>query len=198
MCRPRNRQKLIDKIIRGNPDRLLTITLRKGMYPTLAEGKDALSRTWRAARKEWRRLHPGRKLPWHGIWELQKNGTPHLHVAMRGCFIAQRWLSNFMDRHLNSPIVDIRHLDNPGRVAHYLGKYLAKEIVAEMPGKRHYGSPDYEVTKPVPMYPGMAWRKSNQPMGLALLLHGVILNGPMAATRNFIETIIPEPTRAPP
>jgi hypothetical protein len=64
------------------------------------------------------------------VQELTKAGRPHLHIIIRGKYIAQEWLSQNWNQIHGAKIVDIRAVKNiksKGDIAGYLAKYVGKE-----------------------------------------------------------------------
>jgi hypothetical protein len=62
------------------------------------------------------------------VWELTKQGTPHIHVLQRGGFIPQTTLSEDWSTLTGSFIVDIRAVKSQEEVARYVTKYLTKSL----------------------------------------------------------------------
>jgi hypothetical protein len=65
------------------------------------------------------------------ILEFHKSGIPHLHILIDR-FIPQAWISSSWSVLGGGGIVDIRYVD-VHRIAHYLAKYLTKELLMSAP-----------------------------------------------------------------
>jgi len=61
------------------------------------------------------------------VKEYTKAGLPHLHMVIRGPWIAQGWLSDQWKEIHQSPIVDVRRARGKGGAAAYLSKYLGED-----------------------------------------------------------------------
>lgn len=83
------------------------------------------------------------KFEYGAVFELTKIGTPHLHVAARIQWIDQAWLSLQWQHYLNSPIVDVRRIDQKRRAAGYVSKYIGKEPTRIGQCKRYWFSRNY-------------------------------------------------------
>lgn len=146
-CAPRNNRRLRRWIRAGRFNRFITITCREGRLgdPVLAaiEQREAFN----LAVRRWRRLKPGNKCEYAVVCEQHENGYPHLHIAWKGGWIDQRWLSQQMAELTDSPIVDVRAVWGWGGMTHYLTKYLAKGPHQFGTLKRFWFSQGYPRTK---------------------------------------------------
>ena len=84
-----------------------------------------------------------RKLPFAAIMEAHESGYPHLHILLRSLWIDKRWLSEQMRDIADSPIVDIRRIDNRAKVNGYVAKYAGKAAHKFGTAKRYWFSQDY-------------------------------------------------------
>lgn len=75
------------------------------------------------------------------VWELHKNGWPHLHILTRGCFIPQKWLSYWWNRLGIGPIVWIKRADPSILEAAHSAKTFGRE------GEHFIRRPEDYVTK---------------------------------------------------
>ncbi len=73
----------------------------------------------------------GHSIKYIAILEFHKSGIPHLHVLVDR-YIAQAWISDSWSALGGGNIVDIRYVD-VHRIAHYLAKYLTKELLLSAP-----------------------------------------------------------------
>lgn len=137
-------KRLIAEAIGGAPNTFLTLTVRAkpGDDPNTLAVK--LSHAWRNLRLRAMRHYSLKALPFIAIFEATEIGMPHLHILLRCAWIDQRWLSDQMLDLLNSPIVDIRRIDNQGRVAGYVAKYCGSAPHHFGHCKRYWKSRDYE------------------------------------------------------
>jgi len=78
------------------------------------------------------------------VFEATQAGTPHLHILARVRWIDQKWLSDTMNDLIQSPIVDIRRIDNRGRAVAYVTKYVGKCPTQFGHSKRYWKSKCYE------------------------------------------------------
>ena len=118
----------------GQPDRFITLTLRSSeTLSTVFQAhiiKKAFPRLVEEIRKKWGPME------YMLVFELTKQGTPHVHVLQRGGFIPKAWLSTLWNRLTGSFIVDIKKIDNPASVGRYIMKYMGKAI-ADVHSKLH-------------------------------------------------------------
>jgi hypothetical protein len=67
------------------------------------------------------------------VLEFHKSGIPHLHILLDR-FIPQRWISESWSSLGGGSIVHIKLVD-VHRIAHYLAKYLTKELLMSAPAR---------------------------------------------------------------
>lgn len=144
-CRPKRRHKLIREAMDGEPNTIITLTLRAEWAEKPEEAVKVLSRAWSIIRKRDARRRKAKPIPFLTVVEKTKNGTPHLHIICRCKWMDQKWLSMCMDEIADAPIVDIRRIDNPGRVAGYCAKYISKDCAKVGSNKRYWQSQDYRL-----------------------------------------------------
>jgi len=123
-CRPA-KQRLWTQIIRqGKPTRWF----RLGANPSVHRTPAAAARAFLTAWPTLVRLIRARFGPFEyvKVMELHKSGFPHLHIAYRGPYIPHKWLSVVWRNLVGAPVVWIEKLDDPGRAARYISKYLCK------------------------------------------------------------------------
>jgi len=127
-CGPRKARRLRKRLLATTPTRLITLTLRHD--PTLSP-RDALAvanHAWSILWRRYRRKFGNRAVGYAKIVELQKNGTPHLHILAEMPFIHTRALSADWQRLTGAFIVDIRRVKSQRGVAKYLSSYLTKAM----------------------------------------------------------------------
>ena len=147
-CGYRMRMNLVEELrdlVERRPDmrRLLTLTLD----PSKLSGRtrydddaqtEYLMNVWRKFRTYIRREYGDFSFVW--VKERQENGNWHLH-AIVSRYLDQSWVSEAWDALGGGSVVDIRHVREAEKVAHYVGKYLTKNALAEFPDDvRRYGA----------------------------------------------------------
>jgi hypothetical protein len=147
LCRPFNHRLTKRRAREGRPNVFLTLTVNPARYSTFDEAARDLKRAWVNLRRAMKREHGVEQPPFIAIFEATKRGWPHLHILMRCKFIPQRWFSATMDRLIGAPIVDVRHIDELGRVAAYVAKYVSKAPTAFKGCKRWWRSHDFQLDK---------------------------------------------------
>lgn len=143
-CAPNRKRRLIAEACGGLPNKMLTLTSRRHGGTTAPEAARALAHAWRLLRLRAMRRYRLKDLPFIAVFEATKLGWPHLHILLRGPWLDQAWLSEQMSQLTDSPNVDIRKIDNPGRAASYVAKYIGKEPTKFETCKRYWKSKQYE------------------------------------------------------
>jgi len=120
------------RIADAKPQRMITLTCDHGHFPRpdLAYDamKAALTQLVRLIRKV---IGP---IQYAAVWEVHQDGYPHLHLAHKGTFIPQKWLSKAWDNLGIGPIVDIRKVTTGKAAAVYMAKYMTKTVQAGKTG----------------------------------------------------------------
>lgn len=147
LCTPLNHRKIKRHAREGQPNTFLTLTCNPARHSTPDEAARALKTAWVNLRRAMERDFGVKRPPFIAIFEQTKKGWPHLHILLRCRFISQRWYSATMDRLIGAPIVDVRFIQDTGRVAAYVAKYISKAPQAFQSCKRWWRSHDYQVTK---------------------------------------------------
>jgi len=144
-CNKRKRWLLILDIVRGRPNKLLTLTTR------FVEGGDPVAEAARQAAafkllvKRIRYRWPGRLEGFFAVREATERGWPHLHVALRSRFLEWAWLTTQWQELTGSGGVDIREIHGVEGSAKYIAKYLGKEPQKFGSLKRYWQSPAYAI-----------------------------------------------------
>lgn len=129
----------------GNPDKLLTLTVRPRKGETVDERAQNLVKAFvqllRAAEARFKRG----KNEYYAVFEKTKRGQPHLHILLRGPYIPHRWISAFMFRKIRAPIIDIRQIDCIGKASAYVSKYMTKDPTRFLGCKRYWSSRGYKI-----------------------------------------------------
>lgn len=145
LCNPFNHRRIKRLAREGKPNTFLTLTVNPSRYETVDEAARDLKTAWVNLRRAMERDFGIRHPPFIAIFERTKAGWPHLHILLRCRFIAQAWYSRTMDRLIGAPIVDVRFIQDTGRVAAYVAKYISKCPEAFERCKRWWRSHDYSV-----------------------------------------------------
>lgn len=136
-CAQRKLRQWRAKIMDARPTRWLTLTLDRKLYGTPPFMLKAFKRAFPKLVRAIRKCYGG--FEYVAIYERHKNGFPHLHVAFRGTYIPQKWLSRAWKQLTYSPIVDVRKIPNERTLAHYITKYIIKSAAStalHFPGLR--------------------------------------------------------------
>lgn len=143
-CGYRMRQNLIEEIERiagerPSMRRLLTLTLDPATAPADPDERhEYLTDRWNALRTALTDRYGDLSYIW--VREEGESGNPHLHIIVDR-YIPQGWLSARAEQVGLGEVVDIRRIDRVEEAAHYVGKYLTKEALSDLPtGIRRYGS----------------------------------------------------------
>lgn len=160
-CRPYRKNRMMAEACGGMPNTLITLTSRNNSKETPSDAAKALAHAWRLLRLRIMRRYGRKNLPFYAVFEKTKRGWPHLHILARTGWISQRFMSVVMAELINSPIVDIRRIDDQGRVAGYVSKYITKDPHRFDRSKRYWRSQDYETRPPKEVKPkakaGWGW-----------------------------------------
>ncbi len=149
-CSPKKRSEVIKLAKSGRPNRLLTLTSNPTMHDTPGEAAQALRASWVQMRRALIEKHGRDKVQFMAVFEQHLSGWPHLHVLLRAPYVAQRWISAFMKRRMNSPIVDIRKINSKAGAGAYVAKYIAKAPERFEGCKRYWTSQNYGKRPPKP------------------------------------------------
>jgi hypothetical protein len=146
-CAPWLREKLANRIVSGKPTAFLTLTYRERSEGTKDEHARELVDAWAIVRKRINRWLAPAVLEFAAVMEKQKNGEPHIHLALSGQFIPQRLLSKWMHELIDSHRVWIKEITDPIDAAGYLTKYMTKDPNRFKGCKRFWFSRGYEPEK---------------------------------------------------
>lgn len=142
-CGPWRQSCLQARGIEGKPNRFLTITCRRGRYPTPEATAAAISEAWRTAVRRWRRLNSWHRCEYLCVFEPHKSGWPHLHVLWKGHWLAYRWLQAQMQELLGSPIVHVSQIGGERSAVYYVTKYFSKAPARFGKLKRYWTSKNW-------------------------------------------------------
>lgn len=145
-CRPMLTRKVIARALDGRPTTLLTLTTSPTVEPDPHRAAEMLYRAWRRLIRTLRKQYPEHNIQYMVIWEATKRGHPHIHVLLRAPYIPQKMISDFMNREIGAPVVDIRRIRSKKHVANYVAKYLAKAPYAFVGRQRFHTSRRWRLT----------------------------------------------------
>ncbi len=123
-CAARRRAKITAQAYAGRPERIIVLT----MIPNPSIGLPGQIRYIRdrlrvLLQRIKRTFGP---FAYMSVLELQKNGTPHLHLLQRGTYIPQRWLSQVWHSLTGAHRVWIQKVDKKAGAIAEVTKYLLK------------------------------------------------------------------------
>lgn len=144
-CHDMRVRQLVKEIINGHPERLLTLTMRSGSEPTPELQAQALSRHFRTLMQWIRECWWDVDHQYFAVFEAHKSGWPHLHIAMRGCFLPWKTLRDWWEAISGSPGVDIRFIHDPRDCAAYVAKYMGKDTHRYEGTKRYWKSQGWQL-----------------------------------------------------
>jgi hypothetical protein len=130
--------------------RVISGLQRKGCvrFVTLTSSDNAPCDIQHSFRKlMWRLRRRGLVQDYIKVIEVADDGRQHIHMAFRGQYIDQQWLSMLWVKLHLSPVVDIRQLKNgkrdKKRAANYLAKYMAKEACRRYSWSKNWVYPGF-------------------------------------------------------
>lgn len=138
-CAPVRKAEVMARARAGRPERIIVLTLRPMPSKNLSARIDYIRLMWRRLLQRIRRQYG--PIEWMAALELQKNGTPHLHILQRGPYISQRWLSAAWMHLTGSFRVHISKIDHERGAIDECTKYLTKtasEVQKSAPGRPVY------------------------------------------------------------
>ena len=170
-CQPVRQAQLVEKGMAGHPNMFLTLTTRPRVLWAPERHARELVKAWRTVRRRAIKKYGYKALPFMAVFEATKKGLPHLHILARCKWLDQAWLSNQMRQLMNSPIVDVRRVDNPDRSVRYVAKYVGKEPHHFGTTKRYWTSQDWLIPSDDEEDPGppwVDWKVVREPLGLVV------------------------------
>lgn len=144
LCHPFNRGRVIRNGRNGNPNIFMTLTCRPERYETPDEAARDMVRAFVLLRRRIFKRYGIKNLPFIVIFERTKKGWPHMHVLARATWLDQGWLSQQMKELSDAPIVDVRRIQDKGRAAAYVSKYVGKDPHTFVGCKRWWRSHNYD------------------------------------------------------
>lgn len=142
-CQKDRAKGLVAEVMQGKPERFITLTVNPNWFDSPEERARRLVAAWRLIRRRFLKMHPNAKCEFIAIFERHKSGEPHLHIAQRGAYIRQKWLSQQMEELMGAKIVDISYIRKSSQIAMYVAKYVGKEPFQFGTLKRYWRSIKY-------------------------------------------------------
>jgi hypothetical protein len=142
-CEPFRRAALKAFARSGSPKTFLTLTVNPTISSSPANRAALLVDAFRILIRRARAKFTKSPIEYFAVFEATKAGEPHLHVLMRAPYLPQKWISETMRELIDAPIVDIRFIDNVGRAAFYVAKYVGKRPGKFGTMKRYWHSKGY-------------------------------------------------------
>lgn len=149
ICQPFNRLKVVQAAKRGYPNIFLTLTCNPARYASRDQAANDMKRSLILLRRRIFKRYGIKNMPFIVIFERTKKGWPHMHILARANWLDQKWLSDQMRELTDAPIVDVRKIQDQGRAAAYVSKYVGKDPFAFAGCKRWWRSHNYEIEKEV-------------------------------------------------
>ena len=127
----------------GEPDKFLTLTLRRDSHDTPDDAAVAMSRALRSLLQWVRRHYHVKHIAYLAVFEAHKSGWPHLHVLLRMPYVPQAELSAEWERLTGSPVVYITAIRSRRGASVYIAKYVSKGPGKWEGVKRYWRSQSY-------------------------------------------------------
>lgn len=167
-CGPQKKRDFERMIFFGQPNKMLTLTLRRTEGGDPLEAADRLLKAWGELQKRRKRKWPKAEFAFGWVVEPTEAGWPHLHAALRSPFWPQSWIEAvWKELTGDSDVVWIQDKSAKG-CAMYLSKYLAKNPKKFGNHKRFHASrnfaPGWKDKTPRPKVFGEGrWVRINEP-----------------------------------
>jgi hypothetical protein len=131
----------------GEPNRFITLTSKyRPDEMTPSEAAQELVHAWRMVIQRGKREGIIKDMQYIAVFELTKQGWPHMHILARCSWLAQSWLSDRMAEYAESPRVDIRLIKSKARAAWYVAKYTSKAPEKFEGCKRYWRTLGYDLS----------------------------------------------------
>jgi len=123
-CGPRLGRLWLRRIIAGNPERCMTLSCHTKRFLTPRDAALKMKAAFEVLVRRSRATFG--VFEYTAVWELFKNGYPHLHILQKGTYLPQKWLSRQWDSLGVGYIVNIKKVHNTRQCSGYVAKYLLK------------------------------------------------------------------------
>lgn len=193
-CAPKKLKRLTKDAILGRPTAMLTLTVNPLRYDDKNQAARDLVVSFRRMREAIQKQKGIGAIPFLAVFEETKAGWPHLHILWRAPYVSQKWISQYMKRRTDAPIVDISRVKSRKHAAAYVSKYLSKAPRAWQGCKRWWRNSEYIVTRKVKNLSDKVW--TLQRISLDDVI-GMLEDAPERRERSHIEAVI-IPTDGPP
>lgn len=127
-CAPKRRKGVIALAVEGKPERLMTLTISPTPGNTADEDARLMVDAFAKLTRWLRRRFGGQRVQMMRVFEAHHSGRPHMHVLHRGKFVPWAELSAKWQELTGSPGVDIRAVERHSTSAHYISKYIGKDV----------------------------------------------------------------------
>lgn len=144
-CYHDRKRRLMREMSAGQPNKFITLTMRRVEGMTAEQAAKRLSHAWRLCRLRIIRHAKLKSLPFIAVVEKHKSGWPHLHILARMPWFSQKLLSTWMAELCDGPNVWIEHLDKSSKAVSYCAKYCGKCAQKIGTTKRYWQSRDYDM-----------------------------------------------------
>jgi len=142
-CAPLRRARLRRLAHAGNPNMFMTLTTSPHVELDAYERARRMTRSWHKLVAQIKRKLRTNALDYLAVVEQTKRGEPHMHILLRSKYIDHAWLSAAWERMTGAKIVHVRRIDDTGRAAAYVTKYLSKTPMRFGRNKRYFRSRRY-------------------------------------------------------
>lgn len=157
LCHESRKAQLVALARSGQPTTFITLTVNPDWGSGQYERARALADAWRTIVRRAKAKYGYKTIPYLCVFEATKKGEPHLHILARVKWISQQWMSQQMDELMKAPVVDIRQVKSPKKIAYYITKYCGKEPHRFDSCKRYWATRDWEVNPFVATAPAGRW-----------------------------------------
>lgn len=157
LCQESRKKQLVALARSGQPTTFITLTVNPHFGSSQYDRARRLADAWRVIVRLAKTKYGYKSIPYLCVFEATKKGEPHLHILCRVKWISQKWMSKQMDRLMKAPVVDIREVKDPKKIAYYITKYCGKEPERFESCKRYWSTRDWELTKFEPTKPDGVW-----------------------------------------
>lgn len=123
-CAPVRLAQIRSLARRGHPERHIVLTLPADDSRSLSDSLHYIRSRYQVLVQQIRREF--KVFEYMAVLELQKNGTPHLHILQRGTYIPWNWLSSHWRKLTGAWMVHVRKITRTENAINELVKYLAK------------------------------------------------------------------------
>lgn len=143
-CQRLLRALIRKRIMSGQPNTFLTLTVNPKLHSSREEREDVMKRGLnklaQRARIEW----PKVRFEYFAVVELTKRGEVHFHVMCQAPFIPKQWLVTQWEKLTGAIIVDVKRISSKAGATRYVTKYTSKNPERLANHRRFVVSQGYE------------------------------------------------------